>query len=120
MRLIYTIALMIQAALCTSSAALPVTRVSKGMIENVASPEIVDAMYSDGGRHLRRVDKENVDDDEIEEERTLDLKKALSKLNPINAAKKTAAQAKSAKDAIKEGFEYQRMIERAREIVNNN
>ncbi|OWZ17424.1 Avirulence protein [Phytophthora megakarya] len=102
MRLTYTIALVIQVALCASSAALPVTKDTKGMIENTASHEIGDSMYSDGGRNLRRVDKQNVDDDEIEEERTFDLKKVASKLNPVTAAKKVVHSAHVRKSANEE------------------
>ncbi|OWZ13408.1 RxLR effector protein [Phytophthora megakarya] len=88
MRVTYTIVSVVVATLFASSAAFPVTKDSTGMVDKVASAGIVDSIYMHDKRLLRRVEKANVGDDEMGEERGPG--DFVSKLNPIKAAKKAA------------------------------
>ncbi|OWZ13970.1 Avirulence (Avh) protein [Phytophthora megakarya] len=118
MRLMYTIALVAAVTLCPSSAALP-TEDSMEITKNAASPDMLDLRTTEGGRLLRRVDYDSLDDGDMEEERGFDLKKVASKLNPITAAKKSAAQVAKAKEALKQAGDYGKMIEAANRMVRN-
>ncbi|OWZ17362.1 Avirulence (Avh) protein [Phytophthora megakarya] len=69
MRVAYIFAVIIAATLHASGAALPATKGSKVMIDNVATPAIADATQTNAGRQLRRVHKNSKKEDEIEEER---------------------------------------------------
>ncbi|OWZ09330.1 Avirulence (Avh) protein [Phytophthora megakarya] len=69
MRVAYIFAVIIAATLHASGVALPATKDSKVMIDNVAAPAIADATQVDARRQLRRVPKNSEKEDEIEEER---------------------------------------------------
>ncbi|OWY97701.1 Avirulence protein [Phytophthora megakarya] len=110
MRLIYAVTFMIAATLSASSAAVPVTSNSKGVVQSAeaASPDAI-TTYKNNGRLLRRVDKQNMDDeDDEEEERTLgDLAKKIA------AAPSNAKIKKNLKDA----GNYEKFLEKARESI---
>ncbi|OWZ09190.1 Avirulence (Avh) protein [Phytophthora megakarya] len=115
MRLTYTIASVVVVTLFASSAAFPVTKDSTGMIDKATSTGIVDSIYMHDKRLLRRVEKSNVGDDDMGEERGFgDL---VSKLNPVKASKKTAVKAQKAKDALKDAANYQKMLEEAKKLI---
>ncbi|OWY97906.1 RxLR effector protein [Phytophthora megakarya] len=118
MRLMYTIALVAAVTLCPSSAALP-TEDFNEMTKNAGSSDMLDLRTTEGGRLLRRVDYDSLDDGRMEEERGFDLKKVASKLNPAKAAKKTAAKVAKVKEVLKEATEYQKMMDAANRIVKN-
>ncbi|OWZ08508.1 Avirulence (Avh) protein [Phytophthora megakarya] len=80
---IYTLTLVVAVTLYASTATFPSIEDSKTMIKHAPSSNIVG---SDGGRLLRRVEKFDVDDDNMEEERTIE--DALKKMNPVTAVKK--------------------------------
>ncbi|OWY95422.1 Avirulence (Avh) protein [Phytophthora megakarya] len=121
MRIVLSIVLVIVITLCSSSAALPATKDSKEMTQIAASPDVVESIYTNQGRRLRRVEKSNMDDDELEEERTFgDLKSIASKLNPVTAAKKSAAKAKTVQKALQEGAAYNKLIERSKQLIKDN
>ncbi|OWZ20169.1 Avirulence protein [Phytophthora megakarya] len=119
MRHVYTIAVVVAVTLCPSDATLPIEKVN-GMSKIAASPDMINLKNTDGGRLLRRVDFENLDDDDMEEERVFDIKKVASKLNPVAAAKKSAAKVAKAKEAIKDAAEYQKMIDAANRLVKGD
>ncbi|OWZ01187.1 Avirulence protein [Phytophthora megakarya] len=116
MRLIYAVTFIITVTLSASSAAVPVTSRSKGVVQNAeaASPG---ATYKNNGRLLRRVDKQNVDDeDDGEEERTLgDLAKKIAAA-PGNAVKKIA-HTKQIKKSLKDAVNYEKFLEKTRESI---
>ncbi|OWZ01677.1 Avirulence (Avh) protein [Phytophthora megakarya] len=117
MRLMHMIALVAAVTFCPSNAALP-TEDFKGMTNNGASPDMINLKDIEGGRLLRRVDYDNLDDDDdTEEERGFDIKNLASKLNPVAAAKKSAAQIAKAKEALKQAAEYQKMLDDANRLV---
>ncbi|EGZ09679.1 avirulence protein 1b [Phytophthora sojae] len=76
MRLTFIFAAVIAASLHASGAALPSATASNiAEVENEASPATADSAHADGGRMLRRVEK----NDEIDEER-IDWSKVWAKL----------------------------------------
>ncbi|OWY91724.1 hypothetical protein PHMEG_00039581 [Phytophthora megakarya] len=111
MRLIYTVGLVIAVILCVRTTAHSAN-------ENETKGNIVDSRYTGGGRLLRRVDYDSLDDDGMDEERAFDIKNIASKLNPISAVKKSAAQAAKAKKTLKEAVDYQKMIDRANKLIS--
>ncbi|OWZ04961.1 RxLR effector protein [Phytophthora megakarya] len=121
MRLIYAVTFMIAATLPASSAAVPVASNSKGVVQSAeeASPDAI-AIYKNNGRLLRRVDKQNMDDnddgDDEEEERALgDLAKKIAEA-PSNAVKKIAHTQKI-KKALRDAGNYEKFLEKARESI---
>ncbi|EEY56161.1 secreted RxLR effector peptide protein, putative [Phytophthora infestans T30-4] len=80
MRLAYIIAVVIAGAL-PSSNALHAVYDAKALNELKTLPDFASTSHTDGNRLLRRVDNE---ESETEEERVLDLKNSVKKLNPIN------------------------------------
>ncbi|OWZ18728.1 RxLR effector protein [Phytophthora megakarya] len=119
MRPIYTIALVAAATLWPNDAALS-AEVFKGMTKNALSPEMINRRNTEGGRLLRRVDYDKLDDDDfMDEERGFDLKNLASKLNPVAAAKRRAAHATKVKEALKKVGEYQSMIDTANRLVRD-
>ncbi|OWZ08995.1 hypothetical protein PHMEG_00018371 [Phytophthora megakarya] len=126
MRFTYTAVVVIAATLCTGSVALPLTKDSKGMVEKAASPDVVDPMYTDGGRLLRRAEKYEEDDDALKEARGFDIKGLASKLSPTKAAikaeqaaVKAAKNAAKVKEKIQSAVEYQHMIARAKQLIKD-
>ncbi|KAK1929487.1 hypothetical protein P3T76_015055 [Phytophthora citrophthora] len=83
-----------------------------------------------GGRMLRRVDNDyddldddDLDDDDFEEERGGfgDIAKKLNLVTDAKkSAKKVAEQSAKAKETLKDAAEFQRMMEKAKEIVYKN
>ncbi|KAK1929497.1 hypothetical protein P3T76_015065 [Phytophthora citrophthora] len=129
MRLAYIFAIVVAATFQPASAFSPV-KDSKAVVKNGATPATVTAQ---GGRLLRGVDNaydsldgddddSDLDDDDLDgdfdEERGLG--DTLKKLNPVTAVKKSVKQTAKAKQMIKDAVEYQKMIEKAKELVYKN
>ncbi|KAL3663881.1 hypothetical protein V7S43_011292 [Phytophthora oleae] len=103
-------------------------------IENGAVPAIVDSTLAEGGRLLRRVDNDDLDDDDLDDDDLDDddddreafdeerggFGDAIKKLNPVTVVKKSAKQTAKIKKALQEAADYQKLIERAREMVNKD
>nr|AEK80457.1 Avh7a [Phytophthora sojae]AEK80458.1 Avh7a [Phytophthora sojae] len=67
MRLTFIFAAVIAASLHASGAALPSATASNiAEVENEASPAIADSTHADGGRMLRRVEKNEIDEERID------------------------------------------------------
>ncbi|OWZ12262.1 Avirulence protein [Phytophthora megakarya] len=118
MRLIYAVTFMIAVTLSASSVAVPVAGDSKGVVQNADATSLdAIATYKNNGRLLRRVDKQNVDDEDVgEEERTLgDLAKKIAAA-PGKAVKKIA-HTKQIKKNLKDAAKYEKFLEKARESI---
>ncbi|OWZ13206.1 hypothetical protein PHMEG_00013515 [Phytophthora megakarya] len=90
----------------------------KEITKNAVLPDLIEQRNTEGQRLLRR---NNLDDnDDMDEERGFDIKKVASKLNPVTAAKKSAAQVAKAKEALKDATDYQKMIDAANRIVRGD
>ncbi|OWY98894.1 Avirulence protein [Phytophthora megakarya] len=109
MGLIYTIVLAILVMISTTNAAFPVP---KGAVENF------DSSGTDGGRKLRHIVKQDFDDSEMGEERTLDLKKVVSKVNPVTAVKKVIHNEKISKSAASL-VKHEKWLAKMRETIGN-
>ncbi|KAL3670349.1 hypothetical protein V7S43_004660 [Phytophthora oleae] len=117
---------------------------SKAAIENGAVPAIVGSTLAEG-RRLKRLRRVDDDDDRDEDDRGDDdndrdedalgddddrdafdeergFEDTLKKLNPVTAvkssAKKTAEQSAKIKGALKDAADYQNMLKRPKEMIN--
>ncbi|KAK1928797.1 hypothetical protein P3T76_015735 [Phytophthora citrophthora] len=125
MRLTYILAVTVEAILHASATALPSVEDSNAAIENGAVPAVVDPTLVEGGRMLRRVaneylDGDGLDSDDLDEERVFgDIVKKLTPAKIAEkSAKKAAEMAEKMKERTKDAVDYQRVIERAREMLN--
>ncbi|KAL3660266.1 hypothetical protein V7S43_014797 [Phytophthora oleae] len=125
MRLTYILAVTVVATLHASATAISSVKKSKAAIENGAVPALVDSTLVEGGRLLRRVDNDendldDDDDDLDDDEEERGFGDSLKKLNPVTAVKKSVKQTAKIKQALKDAADYQKMIERAKEMVNKD
>ncbi|KAK1947306.1 hypothetical protein P3T76_001316 [Phytophthora citrophthora] len=136
MRLTYILAITVVATIHTSAAASP-SADSKPAIENGAVDPVVASTFAEGGQMLRRVEddfdddkRNNGDDDDDDDDSDGDFDEergvtdVVKKLNPITAvkksAKKTAEKSAKIKEALKDAADYQKMIDRAKEMVSHH
>ncbi|KAG7387584.1 hypothetical protein PHYPSEUDO_013978 [Phytophthora pseudosyringae] len=110
MRLTLILAVVIAATLQNSSIALSATKDSKAMIEN----GVVVSAHADGGRLLRRVEK----NPSGEERSVSDVGKWVKNLNPAKAARKVVQTAKIKKFLREEGERAAWLAEQAKKLSN--
>ncbi|KAG1713416.1 hypothetical protein DVH05_001203 [Phytophthora capsici] len=132
MRITYILAVTVAATLHSSVTAIPSVKSSKVATENGAVPAVIDSTHTGTGRMLRWVNKYEGDlddnddlddlDDDLEEERG--FSDTLKKANPLKLVKKgtklTAEQAAKVKQALKDGADYQKMIDNANKLIRSD
>ncbi|EGZ09748.1 hypothetical protein PHYSODRAFT_288482 [Phytophthora sojae] len=107
MRLTFVFALVV--TLHASGASLPSAKDTNTMVQNDASPAVTDLTGADGGRMLRRAEK---DEDDSEEERRLFWSKLRVKLKLTNIAKE-AKMPDKIKEFLKEAADERKSLEQA-------
>ncbi|KAG7387569.1 hypothetical protein PHYPSEUDO_013963 [Phytophthora pseudosyringae] len=107
MRLAYILVLAVAAIIHDNGTALSTTKDSKAMVENG------DSTYADGGRMLRRVEK-----DPSSEERAVSFGKWMKNLNPMKVRRKFVHAGKVDKFVKAEAKRTAWLAEQAKKLSN--
>ncbi|KAG7384088.1 hypothetical protein PHYPSEUDO_003003 [Phytophthora pseudosyringae] len=126
MRITYVLAVVVAATLHANGTALPVTKDSEAMIENGDAHAIDDSVQADGGRLLRRVEKDedefedDVDEDDTNDDDSNEERGVVKKLNPVKAVKKANEETKAQAAKIKEALKGAAWLKKMKEAIGKD